>query len=568
MSFTRRGVERDVGVAQHLIAGAGTAQESAYARAQLFDRERLDEVVVGARVETLDAILDGVAGGDDEDRHSVLAAAKRTAHLEPVDAGHQNVEDDRVRRVRSVVGERFGAVGRLVDVVVDAERPRDGRADRRVVVDDENARIHAHIVAIRPKSPLCSTSAVLFQPELEAQPREERARLQHQRLHALLVRLGLDQDIPLAELPFTGKADLRDVYPFGMLAVPLAETIRVHASSGTRGKPTIVAYTRNDIDVFADLNARAIAAAGGRPDDVLHVAYGYGLFTGGLGLHYGGERLGATVVPASGGNTALQLQLLEDLGASGLCCTPSFALLLAERAEGRDINLRYGVFGAEPWSESMREKLEAAWGIDACDLYGLSEVMGPGVAAECREGKGALHVFDDHFLPEIVDPETGEQTDGLGELVLTTLTKEALPVVRYRTGDVTRFVHESCDCGRTHARIARFAGRVDDMLIVRAVNVYPSEIEDVVLQHPALGGQYAIVLDRRAPMTNIEIRCELREPGARTDIRRDVCRRLEDRLRVRTDVIVLDPGSLPRQETGKARRVWERIDDRDPLTVS
>jgi phenylacetate-CoA ligase len=351
-----------------------------------------------------------------------------------------------------------------------------------------------------------------------------------------------------------------------MLAVPLEETVRVHASSGTRGKPTIVAYTAHDVDVFADVNARAIACAGGRAEDVLHVAYGYGLFTGGLGLHYGGERLGATVVPASGGNTALQLQLLEDLGAAGLCCTPSFALLLAERRRpGDGIRLRYGVFGAEPWSEAMREKLEDAWGIDACDIYGLSEVGGPGVAAECREGKGALHVFDDHFLPEIVDAETGEAAHGLGELVLTTLTREALPVVRYRTGDVTRFVDEECVCGRTHRRIARFSGRVDDMLIVRGVNVFPSEIEDVVLEHPALGGQYAIVLDRRTAMTNLEVRAELREAGEPEPVEADLRRRLEDRLRVRTDVYVLAPGTLPRQEIGKARRVWERLDDRDPL---
>jgi phenylacetate-CoA ligase len=408
----------------------------------------------------------------------------------------------------------------------------------------------------------------VFQPELEAQPVEDRERLQQERLRALLARLGRDADTPLAELPFTVKSQLRDSYPFGMLAVPLEETIRVHASSGTRGKPTIVAYTRNDIDTFADVNARAIAAAGGRREDVLHVAYGYGLFTGGLGLHYGGERLGATVVPASGGNTALQLQLLEDLGAAGLCCTPSFALLLAERAADRDIHLRYGLFGAEPWSEAMREKLESAWGIDACDLYGLSEVMGPGVAAECREGKGALHVFDDHFLPEIVDPETGEATGELGELVLTTLTKEALPVVRYRTGDVTRFVDGPCDCGRTHRRIARFSGRVDDMLIIRGVNVFPSEIEEVVLGHPALGGQYAIVLDRRTAMTNLEVRCELRERVEPGPVEQELRRSLEERLRVRTDVYVLPTGTLPRQETGKARRVFERLDESDPLAGS
>jgi phenylacetate-CoA ligase len=408
---------------------------------------------------------------------------------------------------------------------------------------------------------------LLFQPDLEAQPPEERALLQAERLEALKRRLGHDPDAPLAELPFMVKSDLRDAYPFGLLRVPLAETVRVHASSGTRGKPTVVAYTRADVDIFADVCARSIAAAGGRPDDVLHVAYGYGLFTGGLGLHYGGERLGATVVPASGGNTELQLQLLEDLGASGLCCTPSFALLLAERAGGRSIDLRYGVFGAEPWSESLRAALESAWGIDACDIYGLSEVIGPGVAAECREGKGALHVFDDHFLPEIVDPETGKPTEGLGELVLTTLTKQALPVLRYRTGDVTRFVDGGCACGRTHRRIARLTGRVDDMLVIRGVNVYPSEIEEVVLAHEALGSQYAIVVDRRAALVRLEIRCELALTGEAPSVADDVRRSLESRLRIRPNVIVLSPGALPRQQVGKARRVFERLDEQDPLAV-
>jgi phenylacetate-CoA ligase len=421
----------------------------------------------------------------------------------------------------------------------------------------------------------------VFQPELEAQSPEERASLQRERLRALLSRLRrsdshywrakLDpcaDDAALAELPFTVKAELRDHYPFGTLAVPLEETVRVHASSGTRGRPTIVAYTRGDVDVFAEVNARAIACAGGTADDVLHVAYGYGLFTGGLGLHYGGERLGATVVPASGGNTALQLQLLEDLGAAGLCCTPSFALLLAERRRPHDsIRLRYGVFGAEPWSDALRERLEEAWGIDACDIYGLSEVMGPGVAAECREGKGALHVFDDHFLPEVVDPETGEAADGLGELVLTTLTKEALPVIRYRTGDVTRFVDGECACGRTHRRIARFSGRVDDMLVVRGVNVFPSEIEEAVLEHPALAGQYAIVLDRRTALTRLEVRAELRAAADPAPVEEELRSQLADRLRVRTDVVVLAPGALPRQEAGKARRVWEQLDERDPLAT-
>lgn len=261
----------------------------------------------------------------------------------------------------------------------------------------------------------------MFQPELEEMPVEERRALQQRRLSELLDRLraspsdywreklrGVDG---FDDLPFTTKAELRDAYPFGTLAVPLEQTVRVHASSGTRGKSLVVAYTAADIDLFADVTARSLACAGARRSDVLHVAYGYGLFTGGLGLHYGGERLGATVVPASGGNASLQLELMADLGASDLACTPSFALLLAERAAagGLDarIRLRYGIFGAEPWSEALRARLEEAWGIDACDIYGLSEVIGPGVAAECREGKGALHVFDDHFLPEIVDPDTG-----------------------------------------------------------------------------------------------------------------------------------------------------------------
>jgi phenylacetate-CoA ligase len=340
-----------------------------------------------------------------------------------------------------------------------------------------------------------------------------------------------------------------------------------------------VAYTARDIDVFAEVNARAVACAGGSSEDVLHVAYGYGLFTGGLGLHYGGERLGATVVPASGGNPSLQLQLMADLGAAGLACTPSFAMLLAERAaeDGvlERIRLRYGVHGAEPWSDAFREKLEVAWGgsYDACDIYGLSEVMGPGVAMECREGKGALHVFDDHFLPEVVDPETGEPLGPgqQGELVLTTLTKEALPVLRYRTGDVTSLVADPCPCGRTHARIARFSGRVDDMLVIRGVNVFPSEIEAALLEEPVLGAQYAIVVDRRATLPELEVRAELAE-ATMTRVREEIAGRLRDRLaerlRLRVEVVVGDPGSIPRQELGKAKRVFERTAEDDPFPAS
>ena len=412
-------------------------------------------------------------------------------------------------------------------------------------------------------------------------PAEERRTLQERRLAELIARLKAARvpywekklaDVEGAELealPFTSKAELRDAYPYGTLAVDCAETVRLHASSGTHGKPTIVAYTANDIAGFAELNARAIACAGGGPEDVLHIAYGYGLFTGGLGLHYGGERLGATVVPASGGNPGLQVELLADLGADGLACTPSFALLLAERAEadgvlGR-IRLRYGIFGAEPWSEAVREKLEQAWGIDACDIYGLSEVMGPGVAAECKEGKGALHVFDDHFLPEIVDPEAGRLTQGRGELVLTSLTKQAFPVIRYRTGDVTSFVDEPCPCGRTHRRIARFAGRVDDMLVVRGVNVFPSEIEAVLLDDDALGPQYAIVVDSRAPLPQLEVHAELADDGDEDQARARLEERLAQRLRLRVDVVVGAPRSIPRQEIGKAQRVWERTTDADPF---
>ncbi|MGH2692535.1 MAG: phenylacetate--CoA ligase family protein [Actinomycetota bacterium] len=433
----------------------------------------------------------------------------------------------------------------------------------------------------------------MFQQADEAMPAKERAALQGERLGALIQRLkaagseywreklaGVDPDRikgieDVALLPFTSKPEMRDTYPFGMLAVPLEETVRIHASSGTRGKPTVVGYTARDVEIFAEVNARSIACAGGLPDDVLHVAYGYGLFTGGLGLHYGGERLGATVVPASGGNAGFQVQMLSDLGAAGLACTPSFAMQLAERANADGlldrIRLRYAVCGAEPWSEAFREKLEAAWGgIDACDIYGLSEVIGPGVAMECHEGKGALHVFDDHFFPEVVDPETGEPTapGTQGELVLTTLTKEALPVLRYRTGDITSFVDEDCPCGRTHRRIARFSGRVDDMLVIRGVNVFPSEIEAVLLDDPSLAGQYAIVVDRRGTMPELEVRAEfasLKLAEAKAEVESRIGSRLAERLRLRVKVGVGDPGSIPRQETGKAQRVFERTADQDPF---
>lgn len=419
---------------------------------------------------------------------------------------------------------------------------------------------------------------------------DELAELQRSRLASLIERLQAS-DVPywrekmagvgrverledLRDLPFTAKPEFRDTYPFGMLTGE--EVVRVHASSGTSGKPTIVGYTADDVAVFAEVNARSLACAGGTADDVVQVAYGYGLFTGGLGLHYGVEALGATAVPASGGNPGFQCQLLADLGVTGLACTPSFAMLLAERAEAEglagDIRLRWGIHGAEPWSEAFRGKLEEAWGggYDACDIYGLSEVIGPGVAAECRESKGGMHIFEDHFLPEIIDPETGDPVpDGEpGELVLTTLTKRAQPVIRYRTRDITRILPGPCPCGRTLRRIGRLEGRADDMLIIRGVNVYPRELETILLDEPAVAGHFALVVDRRGTMAELEARLELAEESLR-DRREEIAARLEQRiqsqLRVRVAVRILDPGQLPRAEVGKARRVFERTDDTDPV---
>ncbi|MDJ0924401.1 MAG: phenylacetate--CoA ligase [Acidimicrobiia bacterium] len=430
----------------------------------------------------------------------------------------------------------------------------------------------------------------MYQPELETMGHAAKHHLQSERLIALIERLEAS-DVPywqqkmagvgsvksindITGLPFTVKAEMRAAFPYGMLTVPVDDCNRIHASSGTSGKPTVVAYTKADLGVFAEVNARVLGCAGARPQDVFHIAYGYGLFTGGLGLHGGAELFGVTVVPASGGNATLQVELLADLGARGFCATPSFTLLLAERAEaaglmGR-IKVEYGILGAEPWSESMRAKIEEAWDIHALDIYGLSEVIGPGVAMESVEGMGAPFIFDDHFFPEIVDPKTGDPVPNgdFGELVLTTLTKEALPVIRYRTGDITRFVDEPSPCGRTFRRMDRISGRVDDMLIVRGVNVFPSEVEAVVLAEPGVSGQWAIVLDKRGTLVEMVVRCELESQAdvpRRDHIRDRIERQLHSRLRVRTRVAIGAPGSMPRSEVGKARRVFEQVDDRDPL---
>jgi phenylacetate-CoA ligase len=368
----------------------------------------------------------------------------------------------------------------------------------------------------------------------------------------------------IAHFPFTEKADLRDTYPFGLLAVPREQVLRLHASSGTTGKPTVVGYTRADLDLWSDLMARTLACAGARPGDIVHNAYGYGLFTGGLGAHYGAERLGCTVVPMSGGGTERQVMLMCDFGAAVLCATPSYALNIAEVAAGMGIAslpLRYGAFGAEPWSEPMRRDLEARLGIKAVDIYGLSEILGPGVAAECHVAQSGLHGWEDHFLFEIVDPETLQPLPmgEAGELVITTLTKEALPMVRYRTRDITRLSDEPCACGRTHVRIMRVTGRNDDMLIIRGVNVYPSQVEAVLVGFPGLAPHYQIALARGGPLDamTVEVERTADAPGdaaACAKLAGDVQHHLKSMIGVTCAVLVKAPGEVPRSQ-GKAVRV-------------
>ncbi|HEY6863731.1 MAG TPA: phenylacetate--CoA ligase [Burkholderiales bacterium] len=415
-------------------------------------------------------------------------------------------------------------------------------------------------------------------------PREKLAALQLRRLrqmlrnaydHVPLHRRRLDaagcrpEDVrslrDLAELSFTVKTDLRDHYPFGMFARPREQLVRLHASSGTTGKPTVVGYTAKDIATWADLMARSMACAGVRPGDVVHNAYGYGLFTGGLGAHYGGERLGATVVPMSGGATERQIVLITDFRARVLCATPSYALSIAEVAEKQGIDLRasrleIGLFGAEPWSEAMRKEVEARLGLKAVDIYGLSEILGPGVACECEHQAG-LHGWEDHFIFEIIDPESGKalQEGQAGELVITTLTKEALPMIRYRTRDITRLATERCACGRTHVRIRRITGRTDDMLIIRGVNVYPSQVEAVLVGLPRIAPHYQIVIERRGSLDHVTLEVEaapgaLDSPDAGAPIADSVRHHVKSMVGITVDVMVKQPGEIPRSQ-GKAVRV-------------
>ncbi len=372
----------------------------------------------------------------------------------------------------------------------------------------------------------------------------------------------LKQLADLAKFPFTTKHDLRDNYPFGMFAVPRQQLARVHASSGTTGKPTVVGYTLKDIDTWANLVARSIRAAGGRAGDLVHIAYGYGLFTGGLGAHYGAERLGCTVIPMSGGQTEKQVQLINDFKPDIIMVTPSYMQVIVEEfarqgMDARESSLKVGIFGAEPWTEAMRRDIEASAGIDAVDIYGLSEVMGPGVASECVETKDGPVIWEDHFYPEIIDPDTGEVLpDGAeGELVFTSLTKQAMPIVRYRTRDLTRLLPPTA---RSMRRMGKIVGRSDDMLIIRGVNLFPTQIEELVLQEPQLSGQYQLVVSRSGNLDEVVVRCEVKfdvESSSAAGIAKHLQHRIKTLIGVSTRVEIGAPNSIERTLVGKARRV-------------
>lgn len=430
---------------------------------------------------------------------------------------------------------------------------------------------------------------MLFDIRQETLPREDLEALQLRRLRDLCGRIhanvpfyrkrfeeagispaSINSLADLRLLPFTEKQDLRDYYPFGLFAVPRDHIVRLHASSGTTGKAVVVGYTARDLDHWAEVMARSMAAAGVNHADVVHVAYGYGLFTGGLGAHYGAERVGATVVPASGGATRRQAHLLRDFGATVLCATPSYALHLWEAARETGVDfatlpLRAGIFGAEPWSEGMRRDIEEKMGITAINIYGLSEIMGPGVASECAEARQGMHLWEDHFLPEIIDPVTGEQLPPgeVGELVLTTLTKEGIPLLRYRTRDLTSLDYTPCRCGRTHVRMGRIQGRSDDMLIIRGVNVFPQQIEGILMESEGLSPNYQIIVDRVDNLDTLEVHVEMDENLFADEIRK--LQMLEKRLQknikeflgVTARVRLAEPRSIERSE-GKARRIVDK----------
>jgi len=433
---------------------------------------------------------------------------------------------------------------------------------------------------------------MIYNEEFETLPREVLEALQLKRLQQVVQRVyhtvghyrtafdeaGVKPDdikslADLARLPFTTKQDLRDNYPFGLFAVPMSSVVRLHASSGTTGRSTVVGYTKRDIDVWSELMARCFAAAGLNKNDIIHNAYGYGLFTGGLGAHYGAERLGASVIPMSGGNTKRQIMILQDFGPTAICCTPSYALNLAEqgRAMGvdmRNLKLRVGIFGAEPWSDKMRDDIENSLNITALNIYGLSEVMGPGVSMECIEERNGMHIFEDHFLAEIIDPETGAVLPygEKGELVFTTITKEAFPLIRFRSRDITTLNIAPCRCGRTHVRMDRVMGRSDDMLIIRGVNVFPSQIEAVLLDIEGVEPHYQLIVDRVDTLDTLEVQVEVNEKlmdesegevRVLQNMERRIVKDMKDYLGISDKVKLVEPKSLQRFE-GKASRVIDK----------
>ncbi len=429
---------------------------------------------------------------------------------------------------------------------------------------------------------------MIWSPKFETMPRPELEKLQLERLKALVARVyekvpfyrqvfqqkGVTPDsiktlADLSKLPFTSKQDFRDNYPLGLLAVPMDQVCRVHASSGTTGKPVVAPYTANDLRMWTEVMARTLTSAGVTKDDVMQNSYGYGLFTGGLGFHYGGERVGATVIPTSTGNTKRQLMLIQDIGTSVLTCTPSYTLILAEGAKeiGLDLRttkLRLAVCGAEPWSEQMRADIEARLPIKAMDIYGLTEIVGPGVSVECEHRCG-LHIFEDNFLPEVVNPQTGEPLPygQRGELVFTTLTKEAQPVIRFRTRDITTLTADPCKCGRTLVRMAKVTGRTDDMLKIRGVNVFPSQIESILLQVEGVEPQYLIIVDRERHLDDLEVWVEVSEDVFSDEMKRmealkkKVTDELESTLGIGVKVRLVEPKSIARTE-GKAKRVVDK----------
>ena len=432
---------------------------------------------------------------------------------------------------------------------------------------------------------------MIYNEEFETLPREVLEALQLKRLKQVVQRVyhtvgfyrrafdeaGVTPDDiktldDLKRFPFTTKQDLRDNYPFGMFAVPMSSVVRLHASSGTTGRSTVVGYTKRDIDTWSELMARCFVAAGLTKNDIIHNAYGYGLFTGGLGAHYGAEKLGASVIPMSGGNTKRQIMILQDFGPTAICCTPSYALNLAEQGKAMGIDmkalkLRVGIFGAEPWSEKMRQEIENALGITALNIFGLSEIMGPGVAMECLEGRHGMHIFEDHFLVETINPETGEvlPPGEEGELVFTTITKEAFPLIRYRTRDISRLITEPCRCGRTLHRMDRVMGRSDDMLIIRGVNVFPSQIEAVLLAIEGVEPHYQLIVDRAGNLDTLEIQVEVGEQiFANADevkvlqnMERRIVKDIKDYLGVSAKVKLVEPKTIQRFE-GKASRVLDK----------